>query len=91
VNNTLFANSWPIFLINVTNTLTNSINQNYQNNQTFSIGPLCNEIEKTLRKPAYLLILHINLVILAITLISTAFLIQKFTKDRIIFHGNLLV
>jgi len=96
VNNAFVANPWSFFLVNATNNSTNLTTNNndniiLQNNQTFSIWPLCTEIEQTLRKPAYLLILRINLAILAITLICTAFLIQKFIKERIIVHGNLLV
>ena len=52
---------------------------------------LCIQIELTLKKPLYLTVLHVNLLILATTLASIAFLVQKYTKERIIAHGNLLV
>jgi hypothetical protein len=51
----------------------------------------CLEIEHALHSRPYQIIMHVNMVLLAITLVAIAVLVRRFSRQPVPVHSNLLV
>jgi hypothetical protein len=51
----------------------------------------CLEIEHALHSRPYQIIMHVNMVLLAITLVAIAILVRRFSRQPVPVHSNLLV